>query len=34
MDHKLFSATYILCSKKIGNKKVEGSPIGKTAINF
>ncbi len=24
-DHKLFSATYNLCSKKIGNKKIEGS---------
>ncbi len=27
-DHKLFSATYILCNKKIGNKKIEGSPLG------
>ncbi len=26
-DHKLFSATYILCNKKIGNKKIEGSPF-------
>jgi len=24
-DHKLFSATHIKCSKKIGNKKIEGS---------
>ncbi len=28
-DHKLFSATYNLCSKKIGNKK-----IGKNCIYF
>ncbi len=26
-DHKLLSATYNLCSKKIGNKKIEGSPF-------
>jgi len=26
-DHKLFSTTYNLCSKKIGNKKIEGSPF-------
>jgi len=26
-DHELFSATHILCSKKIGNKKIEGSPL-------
>jgi hypothetical protein len=26
-DHKLFSATYNLCSKKIANKKIEGSPL-------
>ncbi len=24
-DHKLFSTTYNLCSKKISNKKIEGS---------
>jgi hypothetical protein len=24
-DHKLFSATYNLCSEKIGNIKIEGS---------
>jgi len=23
----LFNATYILCSKKIGNEKIEGSPL-------
>ena len=26
-DHKLFSTTYILCSKKFCNKKMEGSPL-------
>jgi len=26
-DHKLFSATNILCSKKLCNKKIEGSPL-------
>jgi len=26
-DHKLFNATYNLCSKKISNKKIEGSPL-------
>ncbi len=26
-DHKLFSAIYNLCSKKICNKKIEGSPL-------
>jgi len=26
-DHKVFSATYILCNKKFGNKKIEGSPL-------
>jgi len=26
-DHKLFSATYILYSKKFVNKKMEGSPF-------
>jgi len=25
--HKLFSATYILCSKKLAIKKVKGSPL-------
>ena len=25
-EHKLFSAPYILCSKKICNLKIEGSP--------
>jgi hypothetical protein len=25
--HKLFSATYILCNKKFGNNKIEGSPL-------
>ena len=26
-DHKLFSATYILCSEKFCNKKIEGFPF-------
>jgi len=26
-DHKLFSAICNLCSKKISNKKIEGSPL-------
>ncbi len=25
--HKLFSATFNFCSDKIGNKKIEGSPL-------
>jgi len=27
MDNKLFSVTYNLCSKKIVNIKIEGSPL-------
>jgi hypothetical protein len=26
-DHKLFSATFILCNKNFGNKKIERSPL-------
>ena len=26
-NHKLLSATYSLCNKKIGSKKIEGSPL-------
>jgi len=33
-DHKLFSATYILCNKKIGNKKIEGSPSKSIFFNY
>jgi len=32
--HKLFSATYILCSKIIGNKKIEGSSLNVWAVKF
>jgi len=30
----LFSATYNLCSKIIGNKKIEGSPLQALATSF
>ncbi len=26
-DHKLFNTTYSMCNKKVGNKKIEGSPL-------
>ena len=33
-DHKLFSATCILCSKKFCNLKIEGSSLNQTNVSL